>query len=414
MAQLKRVVDPFGEVNVNPGRPGQTAVRATVLMEPHREGAQTGIALDGSGSMSALYGGGGGGISVSAIFRANRPSTPNELSPVAQRICAYLARKIDADQGTTCIYWATGPAGSQIEEIGDLTAAQAESHLFGPPKNFGTGTQLLPAVRYFVERFADAPWGFYVFLTDGELHDLDEVKAYTRQLARDIAAGRRKPLKLVLVGLGDSVNERQMSELDDLDTGTNIDLWDHKLARELRVLEQIFAEVVDRNARIAPTGRVRLPNGEVVREFPTGVPAMLEFDVPTGTPYFTLELPQGQIHQGLSETATVPETTFGKAAIQTVSTTTAPAPATEPATEPDDGIRLEMDPAAPPAATPPPAAPAAKPIKEGKRNLDVADQLAKGSKKESGEDLGDMSGLDFDLDTDDKSGNDFDFGEPKK
>ena len=45
-----------------------------------------------------------------------------------------------------------------------------------PPQHFGTGTQLLPAVRYFVERFKDAPWGFFVFITDGELFDLEEVK----------------------------------------------------------------------------------------------------------------------------------------------------------------------------------------------------------------------------------------------
>src|SRR5204862_26663 len=83
------------------------------------------------------------------------------------------ARKVDADGGTTCIYWATGPGGGKVEEIGDFRAEEAERHTFGPPKQFGTGTQLLPAVKYFVERFKDAPWGFYVFITDGELHDVD-------------------------------------------------------------------------------------------------------------------------------------------------------------------------------------------------------------------------------------------------
>jgi hypothetical protein len=49
MAQLKKVVDPFGEVNVYPGPGGSQRVVATILMEPQKEGAQTGIALDGSG-----------------------------------------------------------------------------------------------------------------------------------------------------------------------------------------------------------------------------------------------------------------------------------------------------------------------------------------------------------------------------
>src|SRR5262249_20191150 len=153
-----------------------------------REGTQTGIALDGSGSMAPLYGVGQTGGFLAGLFGRSKPA--NQVTPVAQRLCAYLARKIDADGGTTCIYWAVGPAGSEIEVVGDLPADQAEQHTFGPPRDFGTGTQLLPAVKYFVDRFRDAPWGFYVFVTDGELHDLDAVKKYSTQLARDVAARR--------------------------------------------------------------------------------------------------------------------------------------------------------------------------------------------------------------------------------
>ena len=54
MSQLKRVVEPFGEVNVHPASGGKVRVVATILMEPRREGTQTGIALDGSGSMADL------------------------------------------------------------------------------------------------------------------------------------------------------------------------------------------------------------------------------------------------------------------------------------------------------------------------------------------------------------------------
>ncbi len=300
MSQLKHVVEPFGEVNVYPAGGGKMRVVATILMEPHREGAQTGIALDGSGSMSKLYG-----------VETNRPLSPifggpkksqNEITPVAQKICAYLARKIDADGGTTCIYWSVGPGGGQIEVLGDLTADQAEKHVFGAPKDFGTGTQLLPAVRYFVERFRDAPWGFYVFITDGELHDLDAVIAYSKRLAMDVAAGRRHPVKFVLIGVGDSVNEAQMTELDDLDTGTDVDLWDHKLAAEMRMLEEIFAEVVDKNARVAETGRILAPDGRVLKDYAgTGVPAYLEFEAPAGTDYFTLDVNGQRVHQPLRD-----------------------------------------------------------------------------------------------------------------
>lgn len=306
MTQLRRTVEPFGEVNVNPAGPGQVEVTATILMKPQREGTQTGIALDGSGSMASLYGYSQQNL-LSSIFGRTTTSGVNQISPTAQRLCAYLARKVDADGGTTCIYWAVGPGGSQIQEIGDLTAEQAERHFFGQPQNFGTGTQLLPAVRYFVERFHDSPWGFYVFLTDGELHDLDEVKQYSINLAQQIAAGRRRPVKFILVGLGADVNVGQMEELDDLDAGVDVDLWDHKLASELTVLERIFAEVVDRNVRVADRGRILDPNGNVLKDYnDTGVPALLRFTAPAGTPYFTLEVNGSRIHQGLSDTATVP------------------------------------------------------------------------------------------------------------
>jgi hypothetical protein len=312
MAQLKKVVEPFGEVNVYPSG-GKTRVVATILMEPHKEGAQTGIALDGSGSMASLYGveEGGGGF-LASLFGMKKQGR-NEVTPVAQKICAYLARKIDADGGTTCIYWATGPGGSQIEEVGDLRADEAERRVFGPPRNFGTGTQLLPAVKYFVQRFKDAPWGFYVFITDGELHDLGEVKAYSTRLARDVAARRRKPLKFVLIGVGPSVNEAQMEELDDLDTGTPVDLWDHKLAAEMRMLQEIFAEVVDRNARISDHGRILDPRGTVIKDYSdTGMSGYLEFEMPAGADYFTLEVNGNRIHQGLSDHAHVPPSEMAK------------------------------------------------------------------------------------------------------
>src|SRR5262245_51054099 len=311
--QLKKVVEPFGEVNVYPSRPGHSRVVATILMEPNREGTQTGIALDGSGSMAEAYGVSTSGGGFFANLFGTRKPPPNQVTPVARKICHYLASKLDADGGTTCIYWATGPGGSRIEVVGDLTAEQAAGHDFGPPQDFGTGTQLLPAVRYFVDRFNDAPWGFYAFITDGEIHDLEPVKSYTRLLAKDVAAKRRRPLKFVLIGVGPNVNEGQMEELDDLDTGTDVDLWDHKIASEMRQLQEIFAEVVDKNARIADRAKILDPQGKVIKDYSdTGLTGYLEFEIPTGTDYFTLEVNGNKIHQGLSDSARVPASELAK------------------------------------------------------------------------------------------------------
>ncbi len=305
MSQLKNVVDPFGEVNVYPAGGGGVRVVATILMEPHKEGAQTGIALDGSGSMAKLYGVDDGSRVLSPIFGGPK-KLHNDITPVAQQLCAYLAKKIDADGGTTCIYWAVGPGGGQVEVVGDLTGDQAESHVFGAPRDFGTGTQLLPAVKYFVERFKDAPWGFYVFITDGELHDLDAVLDYSKRLAREVAAGRRNPLKFVLIGIGAEVNDAQMTDLDDLDAGVDVDLWDHKLAAEMRVLQEIFAEVVDKHSRVSDNGRILDPSGRVVRDYSdSGLPAYLEFEMPAGASYFTLDVNGQRINQPLSDGAQI-------------------------------------------------------------------------------------------------------------
>jgi hypothetical protein len=350
MSQLKHVVDPFGEVNVYPLTGGRVRVVATILMEPRKEGAQTGIALDGSGSMSKLYGVEDGSRVLSPIFGGPK-KLQNEITPIAQQLCSYLARKIDADGGTTCIYWAVGNNGGEIEVVGDLTADEAERHVFGPPRDFGTGTRLLPAVRYFVERFRTAPWGFYVFITDGELHDLDEVKEYSVRLAREIHARRRNPLKFVLIGVGPSVNETQMEELDDLDSGTPVDLWDHKLSAEMRLLQEIFAEVVDKNARVADHGRILDPQGRVVRDYEhAGLPAYLEFEMPAGAEYFTLEVNGNRIHQVLSDRASAPASGSGTPAAPTQTAEAAPAATTagSAASEEDDAdadwrqINLEM------------------------------------------------------------------------
>lgn len=390
MTQLKKVVDPFGEVNVRPGPQGKISVWASILMEPNREGAQTGIALDGSGSMRKIYGlQTTGGVVSSLLAKPTRPT--NQISPIAQKLCAYLARRIDADQGTTCIYWATGSDGRHVEVIGDLTAEQAESHFFRGPDDFGTGTQLLPAVHYFVNRFKDAPWGFYVFVTDGEIYDLDAVKNYTINLARDIAAGRRRPVKFVLIGLGPDINERQMEDLDDLDTGTEVDLWDHKLASELTQLEMIFAEVVDRNARVADHGRILDARGNVIRDYAeSGLPAVLRFEMPAGSLYFTLEVNSRQILQPLSDQVAMPPPLPKQATVLQDEDIVEVVPLAEPAEVVPPVPKVQVPVAAPvrpippvPAsapptpASPPTPAPTTSTMDAEPKEFDLSDELAK-------------------------------------
>ncbi|MGL4551837.1 MAG: vWA domain-containing protein, partial [Gemmataceae bacterium] len=312
---------------------GRTEVSFTILMEPDgadAEGWQTGVALDASASMTKAYGRGFTGTVPDAaaadyerrgLLKVERTDgrqfrrfssaawedavkrgflvpTPNDVEPLARDFISYLAGSLDEDGGTTVIYWACGDGGA-FEVVGDFTADQVRKLSFAGPKGhaLGKGTRLLPAVKYFVDRFKDAKRGMYVFLTDGKLDDLEEVKAYTVKLCKAIAAGRRNAVKCVLVGVGDQVEEGQMEELDDLDSGTDVDVWDHKIAKEMRGLVEIFAEVVDENRIIAPSARILDASGAVVARFDDGLPAKVSFTMPAASGWFELEVGGRKVRQ---------------------------------------------------------------------------------------------------------------------
>jgi hypothetical protein len=305
MAQLTQPVEPFGEVNVY-RRPDQSIeVVATILMEPDIEGARTGLALDGSASMKKMY---GANAPVSALFR-KAVGAENVVEPVARMMAGYLAR-FAGDGKTTLVYWACNPDGSGVEPIGSITEAQAETLSVRGPKNWGRGTKLLPPVRLYVDKvFREARWAVAVFVTDGVIEDIEEVKEYCRDFARKIAMGERRFVKLVLLGVGEEVDEGQMEQLDDMFEGTDlldpegnpVDLWDHKLASEMRSLNEIFAEVVSEQVAVAEWGKILDASGRVVRSYSDGLPARLRFQLPASARSFTLKFPDGQVTQDLGE-----------------------------------------------------------------------------------------------------------------
>jgi len=337
MAQLTSVVEPYGEVNVFTEKNGTIRVKATILMKPEVEGAQTGVAIDGSKSMADLF---GGQVAVSALFGGKE----NVVQPVARTIAEYLAN-FDSDGNTDAIYWACGKFGDQIEIIGEMDAKTAVEKDFPKPTDMGTGTKLLPAITYFTEeRFRNAPWGIYLFITDGRIEDLKDVKMYTKELAESMANGTRGFTKLVIIGLGSdfyyknsrtqerlSVDQAEgrfveleednewvksaawqvLEELDDLDEdpeygnivgsdGETIDIWDHKLVATMKSLEEIFAEVVSRNMIVASKAEILDSHGDPVApldrdSYADGLPALLEFTMPHDSTSFTLRLPGGQV-----------------------------------------------------------------------------------------------------------------------
>lgn len=275
---------PFSKLNIWK-EASNTHVRCYIsLGERTLEDTVTGIAIDGSGSMQSEFGLG--------------PFARNKVAEVAQVMCPYIARKADRYNGTTLIYWATGDPG-EIEPHGFMSESQAQTYRYQKPKNYGRRTNLLPALKYFCDGihpqtgkpFKQEKFGLFIFITDGFFEDMEAVKAYSCKLAQDIESGARNPLKLIIIGFGKEVNEEQMQELDDLDTGTNQDLYFHRIGEQMTDLAEIFTELVDDSMIVASNGIVRDSKGtEILNMRDTGVPALFDFDLPIGSSNFTLEV----------------------------------------------------------------------------------------------------------------------------
>jgi hypothetical protein len=312
-------------------------VRFTILQEPQgaaAEGWRTGVALDASASMKGAFGrellgelpsalldryrrrglvtvGDEDGRCVrvfrqqafdDALQQGHLKPSDNVVEPLARALAAYLADCLDAQGRTTVVYHACGVEGRGVEVVGDFTEAECQSlDLNGPPfAGFGGGTRLTPALRHFAERFADAARGLYVFLTDGRLDDLEEVQEHSRRLAADIAAGHRPPLKCVLIGVGEDIDEGPLRILDHLDTGTDIDLWDCKIAKEMRALVEVFAELASADQLVAPAGAVHDAAGNRVWKATDGLPALVSFVLPASSPWFELEVAGRRVRQEVS------------------------------------------------------------------------------------------------------------------
>ncbi|MBK06673.1 MAG: hypothetical protein CL920_23535 [Deltaproteobacteria bacterium] len=327
--ESNRTHEAFGEINIE-RTPTATHVHLTILMEPDIEGMQTGIALDGSASMREAYGkvrkappqevfqslvdrglmkpvekdGTTNYIPTQEAIQELKQGghwgwSENLMQGQAREMTSYLASNLDEDGGTTVIYWACG-SGTDIEILGDFTANETSNIALAGPQNFGGGTHLVPAMRYFIDRFHDANYGLYIFMTDGALDDFEDVKKYTIQLAKEIESGQRKMVKCVLIGVGHEIKREQMEALDDLETGTDVDIWDHKIASEMRGIMDIFAEIVDANMLIAPQGSVHDHNGNIVKQYDNGLPAEIEFSLPADATQFTLTVGDMTVKQVLS------------------------------------------------------------------------------------------------------------------
>lgn len=286
----ERPVEPFSDLHVEGGR-----VRATLLHDPTVEGLEMAMYLDGSGSMGDEYQYQKQSRDLwEWLFGTPSVTLPNQVEPQAQWMLEYLASK-DRNGVLRVAYWATGESGREIEVVGDLKGTDVKQYQFPGPSRLGGQTHLAPAIRDYVGYLKKqmpngARRGCAVFVSDGVLHDADEVKRYSRQLAKEIASGRLPRLNFILVGVGTGVDEEQMEEVCHEEYPGVGHLWCHRVAEEIGQVAELVAILVDETMTVAAGGTVYDDRGNVLKVYEARLPAVLEFDIPEGAESFTLEV----------------------------------------------------------------------------------------------------------------------------
>lgn len=282
---------PFSDVH----RMGDHVV-ATLLHDPTVEGLDVALYMDGSASMEPEYGPRG--------VLAKLGPVRNNVEPQMRWMLQYLATK-DRNGLLRVAYWATGN-GSELEVVGDLTGEQAADFKFPGPKAYGKGTVMLPVLRDYIaylrqEAPNGARRGLAVIITDSQLHDPDDVKAYSIQVAKEIAAGRLPRLNFVLVGVGAQVDEEQMEDICHLEFPGVGHLWCHRHADRMEEMADLVAVLVDATMTVAAGGTITDQDGKVLAVYEGRLPAVLEFDVPEGCTGFVLEVNGQKFPQPLPE-----------------------------------------------------------------------------------------------------------------
>ena len=216
----------------------------------------------------------------------------------------YLASK-DRNGVVRVAYWATGD-GSQIEVVGELQAGQAKDFRFPGPRFYGKATIMLPVLRDFValmkaEAKKGAKRGLAVIVTDSQLNDAADVRAYAGQVAKEISAGRLPRVNFVFVGVGDQVDEEQMERISHDEYPGVRHLWCHRHVDRMSEMAELVAVLVDETMTVAAGGTIYDDKGAVLKRYEARLPAVLEFDVPAGCKAFRLEVGGQTFMQPLPE-----------------------------------------------------------------------------------------------------------------
>jgi hypothetical protein len=307
--KIKNPVKPLADVNViNPNKNADNEIvvcflpdKQTIWGDPEAD-AQAVLALDASKSIYKMFGFGGpfGG-------------DPNYVELVARKLGEILC-DVTKKGDVSMLYWALGPGGEQLEPIGEFTQQECSDVDLGGPKKikWGTGTKILPPIKHIVEEHFDkAEAAMGVIVTDGIIEDETEAMDYCMKLGkRLVAENKADSFKLVLIGVGEEVDEDQLERFDDMFEGTDleddVDIWSHGVAASMKnesdILSVLFGEMMSEDTTIADSGSVLDGNGNEVVAFTDGLPGKFRFTLPKGESKFVIRVSGGhEVTQDISE-----------------------------------------------------------------------------------------------------------------
>lgn len=303
MPKISRPARPLADVNVLPRRDGSHEIVVCFMPDPDllfggEANARAFLALDASASLKKMYGFGGpfGG-------------DPNYMQAVARKLGAILA-SVTRTGKVFAAYWAVSPDGSKVEPLGEFDeAAWLKLPLTGPRKEkWGKGTRLLPAIQFCCDKItAGADWTIGVVVTDGIIEDEHDCVNYCLRLGKEMAAGKRKPVKLVLIGIGEEVDAAQLQRFDDMFEGSGIryDLWSHGLVASMQeeadILSVLYGKLMTEDTPVAPHGWVEDARGQKLKDWSDGLPGKFRFELPRGQTSFVIRTPGCTITQDISE-----------------------------------------------------------------------------------------------------------------
>jgi hypothetical protein len=272
--------------------------------------ALSGLGIDGSRSMLRPF-----GAHLPKMLRKKN----NKVHPVAQELAGFLAR--NSRNKCAVAYWACGDDGGAFEPVGIMSADEIQAFEFQGPQNWGGSTKLAPLVEFFWDEvFAEVDkagvtgdevggagnTGIAVILTDGAWDDEDHQRLLhlTDRMCREIAAGKRRLMKAVVLGLKTEENkgeipriDQRLNDINNYEAAEDIDIWYANWVDEMEDWGEIFIELV-KDWSLGIGGFVEAQGKQVLQsdEFTFGI----QFRLPASCNSFKLHLNEvGEYEQKL-------------------------------------------------------------------------------------------------------------------